>query len=552
MNQLEVRPVSSLAKVFPDADPGPAWVRGSALRGEVYSFQIAYRAPRLTKEIALAADTGALPCALRVFRVGLVPSELTGYGDGDDYLLRTAPGLYPDPLYPIGPGETLCAYPGQWRSLFCQAEIPQDAEPGEYPIMIRLEGREGERAEAAFTLTVLPPVLPRQAILHTEWFASDCITTWYRLTPFTDAWWRMIEKYIENAARHSINSLLTPLYTPPLDTKVGGERPTVQLAKIEKNGDRYAFSFDRLGQWIGICQRHGIEYLEMPHLFTQWGARCTPKIRVTENGEEKNLFGWHMDAESEEYRHFLQQYLPALLDYLKGRWPLDRVIFHISDEPHDDTIERYTRLSAFVRPLIGNCPLMDAMSSFKLFQSASLTFPVIATSAIGPFLEAGVENLWAYYCCGQYKNGLSNRFFTMPGLRTRIIGMQLYRQRIRGFLQWGYNFWYSGLSIYRINPFEVTDAGACFPSGDAFVVYPGEEGPVNSHRMELMREAFQDHRALMLLEELKGREFALAVLEEGIGPITFTEYPREDGWMLAARERINRAIAEALGAESRK
>lgn len=543
MNQLEIRPVSSLSKVFPDADPGAAYIRGSALRGEVYSFQIAYRAPRLTKELSVKADAGNLTGALRVCRVGLVPAELTGYGDGDDFLLRTAPGLYPDPLYPIKEQETLTAYPYQWRSLFCSLEIPEDAEPGEYPISIRLENPEGTGAETVFTLTVLPPVLPRQTILHTEWFASDCITTWYGLTPFSESWWAMIEKYMANAARHSINVLLTPLYTPPLDTQVGGERPTVQLAEIEKNGDRYSFSFERLGRWIDLCRKHGIEYLEMPHLFTQWGAKFTPKIIVTENGEEKKLFGWHVDAESKEYKRFLRQYLPALLDYLKDKWPLDRVIFHISDEPHEDTIDRYTRLSAFVRPLIGKCPLMDAMSSLKLYQSASLTYPVISTNAVSPFLEVHVPNLWVYYCCSQYKNCLSNRFFTMPGQRARIIGIQLYRHGISGFLHWGYNFWYSGLSRYRIDPFEVTDAGACFPAGDAFVVYPGEDGPVNSLRMELMREAFQDHRALTLLEELRGREYALELLETGIPPVTFTEYPKTDEWLLKVRERINRAIS---------
>ncbi len=543
MMQLEVRPVSCLSKVFPDADPGAACIQGSALRGEAYSFQIAYRAPRLLKGLTVKAEAGPLTGMLRIFRVGLVPSELTGYGDGDDFLLRTAPGLYPDPLYPVKEDEELCAYPGQWRSLFCSVEIPAEAEPGEYPLRVRLESPEGEGAEGVVTLTILPPVLPRQSILHTEWFASDCITTWYDLTPFSDSWWTMIEKYIENAARHGINTLLTPLYTPPLDTQVGGERPTVQLAEIEKNGNRYAFSFEKLGQWIGLCRKHGVEYLEMPHLFTQWGAKYTPKIVVKENGEEKKLFGWHVDAESEDYKAFLRQYLPALLDYLKDKWPLERVIFHISDEPHDDTIDRYTRLSAFVRPLIGGCPFMDAMSSFKLYRSASLTFPVIATSAIDPFLEAGAENLWAYYCCSQYRNCLSNRFFTMSGLRTRIIGMQLYRHRIKGFLQWGYNFWYSGLSKYRINPFEVTDAGACFPSGDAFVVYPGADGPINSLRGEWIRQAFQDHRALSLLEELKGRDFAVQTLEEGISPISFTAYPRGDAWLTDARERINRAAA---------
>ncbi len=544
MNQLEIRPLHSLAKVFPDADPGAACVRGSALRGEAYSFQIAFRAPRLTKGISLKADTGALPGVFRVFRVGLAPAELTGYGDGDDFLLRTAPGLYPDPLYPLSAEETLCAYPGQWRSVFCSVEIPADGAPGEYPIPIRLENEEGEKAETLFTLSVLPPVLPRQTILHTEWFASDCITTWYGLTPYSEAWWSMIEKYMANAAEHGINMLLTPLYTPPLDTRVGGERPTIQLMDIEKKGNQYSFSFDRLGRWAGLCRRHGIEYLEMPHLFTQWGARQTPKIVVTENGEEKKLFGWHVDAESPVYADFLRQYIPALLAYLKDQWSLSKVCFHTSDEPHEDSIGRYTRLSALVRSLIGDCPLMDAMSSLPLYRSSRLTWPVIATSAIEPFLEAGVENLWAYYCCGQYKNCLSNRFFSMSGGRTRVIGMQLYKHKMKGFLQWGYNFWYTGLSTGRVNPFEVTDAGACFPSGDAFVVYPGADGPVNSLRGEWMRQAFQDHRALTLLENLTGRNHALAVLEENISPVTFTRYPHSDAWLTEARERINRAISD--------
>ncbi|MBQ6959510.1 MAG: DUF4091 domain-containing protein [Clostridia bacterium] len=543
MPSLDIRPVSALVKVFPDADPGPAYAQGSALRGEKYSFQIAYRAPRLTKGISVKAETGALPAALHLFRVGLVPAELTGYGDGDDFLLRDAPGLYPDPLYPLEEGAEITAYPNQWRTLFCSVEIPEDAETGIFPLRVRLESPEGESAETVFTLSVLSPVLPRQTVLHTDWFACDCVTTWYQLTPFTVPWWDMIEKYMENAARHGINMLLTPLYTPPLDTRVGGERPTIQLAEIEKSGEHYTFSFERLGRWMALCKKHGVEWLEMPHLFTQWGAKFTPKIVVRENGEEKKLFGWHVDAESKDYKVFLQQYLPTLLNYLKGKWPLNKVCFHLSDEPHENAAEPYARLSAFVRPLIGDCPLMDAMSSLKLFQASDLTFPVIATDAAKPFLDAKVQNLWVYYCCGQYKNRLSNRFFTMSGCRTRVIGLQLYRHGIRGFLHWGYNFWYSGLSIHRLNPFEVTDAGGYFPSGDAFVVYPGPNGPINSLRMELMLQAFQDHRALTLLEACKGREEALRVLEAGIPPITFTEYPPSDQWLLDVRERINFAIA---------
>jgi hypothetical protein len=49
---------------------------------------------RISIQSSLAED-------ITVRTVGLVPSELTSYEDHDDYLLRTTPGLYPDPLYDL-------------------------------------------------------------------------------------------------------------------------------------------------------------------------------------------------------------------------------------------------------------------------------------------------------------------------------------------------------------------------------------------------------------------------------------------------------------------
>jgi len=42
------------------------------------------------------------------------------------------------------------------------------------------------------------------------------------------------------------------------------------------DGDIYRFDFTKLDKWIDLCETHGIQYLEMAHLFTQWGARCAP------------------------------------------------------------------------------------------------------------------------------------------------------------------------------------------------------------------------------------------------------------------------------------
>ena len=76
------------------------------------------------------------------------------------------------------------------------------------------------------------------------------------------------------------------------------------------------------------------------------------------------------------------------------------------------------------------------------------------------------------------------------------------------------------------------------------MVYPGEEGPVDSIRGEVFREALQDQRALQLLEKLQGREKTLALLQRGMDhPITMKKYPRSLEWLLLMRERVNRRIA---------
>lgn len=43
----------------------------------------------------------------------------------------------------------------------------------------------------------------------------------------------LIGNYMDAAVKCGVNMILTPVLTPPLDTAVGTERPTVQLVDIE-------------------------------------------------------------------------------------------------------------------------------------------------------------------------------------------------------------------------------------------------------------------------------------------------------------------------------
>ena len=124
------------------------------------------------------------------------------------------------------------------------------------------------------------------------------------------------------------------------------------------------------------------------------------------------------------------------------------------------------------------------------------------------------------------------------------MGVLLYLYEIEGFLQWGFNFYNSQYSKKHINPYIITDCGQVFPSGDAFLVYPSENGGVySSIRNEVQFAAFQDLEAFTLLESMSDRKTVVSLIEEGVGyPLSFTHYPWNDEYLLNLRERINEKI----------
>ena len=550
-SKLETRCISSLEKVFADEElRAPIWKEASALRGETYSFQVAFRPQEMIKPLIVRAES-ALEASISIRSVGLVPSELPCYTGHDENVLRTAPGLYPDPLFPSeeqGP----IALPGQWRSVWITVELPETAEAGSHSIVIQFENKEGiPLGRESFQLHVKAETLPSQTLIHTEWFHADCLMTEYGVEAFSEEHWELISAYIETAAKHGVNMLLTPLFTPPLDTEVGGERPTVQLVEVERQGSstgQYRFSFERLERWIELCKSKGIQFFEFSHLFTQWGAGHAPKIIASVAGTKQKIFGWETDAEGEAYTVFLDQLLPELIRFIHKHRLEEQCYFHVSDEPRTEHLASYRSAAELMQKHLGEFPIIDALSDYDFYEQGLVKRPVVATNHIKPFLDSQVKDLWCYYCCSQSRD-VSNRFFHLPSARNRIIGWQMYKYQISGFLHWGYYFWHSQYSKKPIDPYRVTDAGHAFPSGDAFLVYPGKSGPVESIRMEVFYEALQDLRALQLLESKWGRDKVLTWMEAELdAEMTFDSYPQDADWLLRKREQLN----ELISTEGRK
>lgn len=530
----QIKLVSSLEKIFPQSDGNFYEVDYlSMLIGERAGFQLAVN----TDEPLRLALNGAENVKITAFNVGCVPSEKPFYSDHDDDIAESPDGYYPDVLYPCENGEVEFVN-GGWCSVWFEAEAEK---AGKNSIVITLFNEDNDEVGTAqLEIKVINAVLPEQELIHTNWFHCDCLATWYGVEAFSEEHWRIIENYMRVGNAHGLNMILTPLFTPPLDTEVGGERPTMQLVDVTVTGeDEYSFGFDKLRRWIETATACGMKWFELSHLFTQWGARHAPKI-VDVNG--KQLFGWKTPAGGKKYKAFLTQFASALDVFLIAQGVKEKCWVHVSDEPGDSTVRPYAKASRIISELFPDYKKLDALSNFKYYKKGFVKTPVPALDHADKFYGK-VDGLWTYYCCGQYK-GTSNRFMAMPSYRNRVLGLQLYKFGCVGFLQWGYNFWYSQFSKSRINPFEVTAAGGAFPSGDAFVVYPGEDGkPLVSLRYKVFYDALQDLRALKLLESKIGYDETLKLIENRTGEeLTFTNYERGIEAMLSKREAVNKAI----------
>ena len=548
MSKIKIRTISSLEKCLADGliENTKEIKKLSLLKNETASFQIAYQMDdgwnkKLDYFIRVK---GPVKDYVKIFRVLEMPAATPILDEEHDKdVLGSKSGLFPDLLLPAKEDEEYFLTNHRLLTLWIDVE-PDEKISGKSELEVDFLDEEGSvLGSTDIEIDIIDELLPRQEIIHTEWFYCDTLMSYYHTSAFDERHWEIIERFMKKAVANGINMILTPVFTYALDTKVGAERPTTQLVKVKVKGDsEYEFDFELFDRFINLAKSCGYEYFEMGHLFTQWGAKATPKVIAQTCDGPKRIFGWDVASTDGRYKDFLMQFMPKLVEELKRLKVFDKTFYHISDEPRESSLENYKTGYDLIKQFVPEDKIIDAMSNFSFYEKKVLNKPVPSTEALKRFIDAGVSNLWTYYCCDA-RIKLSNRYFAMPSYRTRVLGIQLYLYDIAGFLHWGYNFYFSQFSLRPINPFVQTDCDGFAESGDAFLVYPGPDGePLDSVRLKLLRDAFQDIRALKLLEEKKGKTFVHDLIKEELGEITFTEYPRFIKCYITFREKVNGLI----------
>lgn len=508
----------ALKKILPGVEP-PATPRMSAelsaARGEWESIQVAVRADEpvegVTAEISpLRSEAGAIDGEdVSVNVVGLVPVAENTEATPIEELIE-APAEIPDPLLPYEP---LDLQPGRTRCFWFTVHVPRDADPGRYSGVITIGA--GEAVAIPVSLTVHPITLPEHRPLHmTNWFSARALATWYELESWSEEHWEMIARYARDMAEHGEDTIIVGL----------------NMIGIWQEADgTLSFDFQRFDRYIDTFREAGVDQqIELGHVGGRGeGGWSAPEMVFRDWNVQVREGAEPVELSKEQVTGAL---VHATQEHLRERGLLQQAMIHIADEPIPVNLDSWIEKSRIVHEAAPELRRIDAIHVRDCRGELEIYCPELGYfdrwhEHYAQMQRDGLIELWFYTCCNP-KGRYANRFIDQPLIKTRLLHWMNYLYDARGYLHWGPNRWHE-------NPFEDPVRGD-LPPGDAWLVYPGEDGPLSSVRWEAVRDGVEDFELLWLLEQ-RQRD---AAQQLGLSP---------DGWVAAAAgKRIGRRLIRTL------
>ena len=287
-----------------------------------------------------------------------------------------------------------------------------------------------------------------------------------------------------------------------------------------------------------------------------------------------------------EYHALFGKYLKGIEAHLREKGWLDKAYVYWFDEPDEKDYEfvmnGFAKLKKYAPDLRR---MLTEQVEEGLVGGPNLWCPLTPSLSM-PLTEsrrAAGDQFWWYVCCGPHAPYVTE-FIDHPGTEMRLWLWQTWQERVGGILIWETVYWTSP-AVYPDparpqNPYldpmcwtsgYDTAPGARLPwgNGDGRFLYPplaaadGRpdkpvlDAPVDSYRLEMLRDGVEDYEYFVILKKLlaakkaklsaaryAGYEKLLAVPEEVSASLTrFTHDPAP---MERHRDRLAKAIEEVL------
>lgn len=395
------------------------------------------------------------------------------YEIAKEYVTKKAPFRVYDALEPIS-GTVV---KNTTEALYISFKIDESAITGEYSCTVCIEIGT-EKIEIPVKIEIIDTVLPKETLYITNWYSIVSMAKSHGQKMWSDQHWELIEKYgkVMRRGRQNVFWITWEMVVSSIDEK-----------------GNYIFDFSRAKKLIKMYLGMGFTVIE--------GCPLCGRDSWEDDKFKINAPDGRYEAMSAQGYKFIVQFLKAWKELLEENGWYKMLIQHVGDEPHERCSAEYRILAGIVRKCLPGVMLIEAVETYELRGAIDIWVPKndYYSRNIEELekLRALGDKIWFYTCCipgGFYMN----RLLDIPLLRTRFLHWGNFKYNIEGFLHWGLNHWRQDQ-----NPFEescpLNGPSNHLPAGDTHIVYPGNNEPWLSMRLEQMRAGAEDFELLSLL-----------------------------------------------------
>ncbi len=547
-----------------------AGVELATAANEAEAVQFVVRPTRACADVRVAATTlrdatgRALPAAaVEILRVGYVritqPTDAAG-----------CRGLWPDPLPPQDDAAFPVAACGN-QPFWVRVKPPKGTPAGRYTgalvTTLRLADGAERKLSTPFSVEVFGFDLPDTMTVETAFgFNVDTVARYHGLKTAAQRA-QVNAAYLKALGDHHISP-----YNP-----VPGVRWSVTWTNAGDRADAAAalpvFDWTR---WDAAMEKAFATY----HFNTFTIPIAGLGGGTYESRQAPSLRG--VTADKPAYDVLMGRYLRGIESHLREKGWLDRAFVYWFDEPEAkdyafvmqgfNTLKRH---APGLRRMLTEEPCTELLGGPNVW--CPLT-PNLHASGEAKARAQG-DTFWWYICCGP-KAPYAGEFIDHPGSELRTWLWQTWAERVTGILIWE-TVWWTSPRAYpdsMQNPYEDAMSWAvgaslapgtrsAWGNGDGRFLYPPRraarpastpvlEGPVESMRLEMLRDGIEDYEYFALLRRLlktarlsaadRARYEALLTVPQEVSR-SLTDFARSPEPLEAHRRALARAIEELCG-----
>ena len=501
--------------------------------------------------------------AVEVLRVGYVPVDVPT----DEVGCRA---LWPDPLPPQD-GSPLAVAAGEHQPFWVRVKAPKETSKGVYAGSLRVictkaKGRDKMTFTVPLTVEVFGFELPDEMTCETAFDFSLWTVSKYHGLKTAEEKKIVAEKYFRSLGDHHISP-----YDPGLSANWS----------VWWKGMENPMTAEPVFDWAAWDK--AVEEALAKYHFN------TFLIRVKGLGGG-NYQKWSqpefmgIPADNPAYDVLIGKYLRGIEHHLEEKGWLGKAFLYAFDEPEPKHYPIIMRIFETVKrhaPKLRRMVTEEAVEA--LHGGPNLWVPLTPNLHVSGEKKARAagDTFWWYVCCGP-KAPYVTEFIDHPGTEMRLWLWQTWGENVSGILIWATTWWTSANAYpdpaHPQNPYE-DPMGWCesdslgkgtkspWGNGDGRFLYPPRkaaqpspmpvlDGPVDSFRLEMLRDGIEDYEYFVLLKrllaerrnlppEVRARAAALLKVPQSVYS-SMTEFTTDPEPMERHREKLARAIEKIL------